>query len=265
MVAAVPGSIITLQSGTNDFQVTHQLQRGTRPLHICSTPTGHVFWGEYFDNKDRSEVYIYGSLDGGRTWQIVYTFAATQIRHIHNIVYDQWRRCLWVLTGDYGNECRILRASPDFKYVDEVLTGNQQTRAVAAVPAPEGLYFASDTPLEHDYIYRLNDKGKVHQLCGIPSSAIGGCSNRDGIFVSTMVEPSDLNKTRDATVFASGDGENWSQVAKWRKDRWSMRLFQYGTALFPSGNNSADLLAVSTIALSNYPGIQTTIYRTSLS
>ncbi len=72
---------------------------------------------------------------------------------------DEWANCLWVLTGDNGSECRILRVSCDFKNVDVVLSGHQQARAVALVPTSDGLYFSSDTPLESNHVYRLDREG----------------------------------------------------------------------------------------------------------
>ena len=78
------------------------------------TPDGYVYWGEYFDNPHRDEVHIYASTDHGLTWNVAYTFPQGAIRHVHNIVYDKWEDCLWVLTGDNGPECRILKASCDF-------------------------------------------------------------------------------------------------------------------------------------------------------
>src|SRR5258708_6450889 len=156
VVAAVPGAIITLRPNESEFRVTHTITRGTRPLHIVATPNGTIFWGEYFDNAARDEVHIYASTDAGSTWTVAYTFPKSTIRHVHNIVYDPWGDCLWVLTGDYGDECRVLRASCDFSSVESVLQGNQQARAVALVPTEDGLYFASDTPLELNYEYRLD-------------------------------------------------------------------------------------------------------------
>jgi hypothetical protein len=138
IVAAVAGSIVTLSAGDNEFRATHTIARGTRPLHITGVPGGTVYWGEYFDNAARDEVHIYASSDAGATWAIAYTFPRGAIRHVHNIVHDPWEDCLWVLTGDYGDECCILRASCDFSRIETVLQGNQQARAVALVPMPDG-------------------------------------------------------------------------------------------------------------------------------
>src|SRR5882724_7555257 len=109
LVAALPGAIATLRPGEKEFRVTHAVQRGTRPLNFAVTPDGRVFWGEYFDNPARDAVHIYGSEDRGASWKIFYTFEKNAIRHVHNIVYDHWENCFWVLTGDVGAECRVLQ------------------------------------------------------------------------------------------------------------------------------------------------------------
>ena len=75
-----------------------------------------------------------------------------------------------------------------------------------------------------------------------------------------MVEPSTVNHTASVTLVGSGDGAIWQTLADWRKDRWSMKFFQYGNAFLPDGNNTTDLLAVSTIAVEN-AGIETSIWR----
>jgi hypothetical protein len=263
LVAAVPGAIVTLHPGDTEFVITHRLVRGTRPLHITVIPNGPAFWGEYFDNPQRDEVHVYGSEDNGATWQIFYTFGKRSIRHVHNIVYDKWRDCLWILTGDYGRECRILRASLDFKTIYEVIAGNQQARAVAAVPSEEGLLFASDTPLEQNYIYQLDARGNVYRLSAIPSSSIYACRNRGAIFFSTMIEPSPANMGRDVTIFGSADVGTWHCLAQWPKDRWSMKFFQYGNAFLPDGDNITEFLVATTIGVEG-ADLQMSIWRTEI-
>lgn len=263
LVAAVPGAIATLISGETEFRASHRLLRGTRPLHITATPDGRVFWGEYFANPQREEVHIYSSADGGLTWNIVYSFPPHSIRHVHNILYDRWRNCLWILTGDYEHECRILRASLDFKTVDEVLCGNQQARAAAALVTEAGLYFVSDTPLEPNHIYFLDPVDRLHRLAPIASSSIYGAQNRCGIFFSTMVEPSAVNLSQHVALFGSAGGNVWRELSSWRKDKFPMKFFQYGNAILPDGENTTEFLAVSTIAVEG-ADLQTTIWRTAV-
>lgn len=259
-VAAVPGAIVTLRPGESEFRVTYPIARGTRPLHITVVPDGTVYWGEYFDNAVRDEVHIYASSDAGITWSIAYTFPKGAVRHVHNIVHDAYENCLWVLTGDYGNECRILRAWCDLSRVEPVLQGNQQARAVAAVPMPDGLYFSSDTPLEQNYIYRIDRSGSLSRLAPISSSSIYGCRVGEHVFFSTMVEPSEVNRDRSVRVYGArcaGVAEapaplienDWQPLLSWKKDRWPLKFFQYGNAFLPDGNNSTPYLAVSTVAV----------------
>jgi hypothetical protein len=218
-------------------------------LHLAVTPSGQIAWGEYFDNPQRDEVNIYLSIDRGATWHVAHTFAKGEIRHVHNIVYDQWSNCFWILTGDKASECKILRASCDFENVDVILSGSQQTRAVALVPAAEGLYFSSDTPLESNHVYLLDRRGKVTPLTTLSSSSIYGCRVGEAIFFSTMVEPSAVNLEREIRVCGSLDGLHWQNLLAWKKDRWPMGLFQYGNAFLPDGHNTSGLLAITTIAV----------------
>ena len=266
LVAAVPGAIVTLRPGETQFRRTHTILRGTRPLHITAVPEGPIYWGEYFDNAARDEVHIYASTDSGETWSVAYTFPKGAIRHIHNIVHDPWGDCLWVLTGDYGDECRMLRASCDFSRIEAVLQGKQQARAVAAIPADNGLYFSSDTPLEPNYIYRLDRQESLLQISPINSSSIYGCRVGSRAFFSTMVEPSEVNRDRHVRVYG-GDTRNssspaWHLLLEWQKDRWPMGLLQYGNAFMPDGNNATPYLALSTIAVQSEDMV-TSVYSVS--
>jgi len=251
LVAAVPGAIVTLRPSETEFRRTHSIVRGTRPLHITAVPDGTIYWGEYFDNSAREEVHVYASTDAGATWSVAYTFPKGAIRHIHNIVHDPWGDCLWMLTGDYGDECRILRATYDFSKVEAVLQGQQQTRAVAAIPTEDGLYFSSDTPLEPNYIYRLDRQESLLQVAPISSSSIYGCRVGSRLFFSTMVEPSEVNCDHHVRLYggAGGSAPDWHLLRAWQKDRWPMGLFQYGNAFMPDGPNTTPFLALTTIAV----------------
>jgi hypothetical protein len=260
LVGAVPNAIVTLAPGEAEFNLSHKLLRGTRPLHLATTPADHVFWGEYFDNPHRDEVHIYMSADRGGHWDVAYTFPKGTIRHVHNIVYDQWENCFWVLTGDQGSECRILRASCDFKTVDVILSGNQQARSAALVPTCDALYFSSDTPFESNHVYRLDRHEVLSLVTTLNSSSIYGCLVGNAVFFTTMAEPSAINVDRNVSLYGSSDGLQWHRVLQRKKDRWPMGWFQYGNAFLPDGKNTTRLLAVTTIAV-ELDDLETTIWR----
>ena len=249
MIAALPGAIATRDPESPEFKTTHKIRRGTRPLHIATVPSGNIYWGEYFDNRERAEVHIYASADRGQSWQVAYTFPSSTIRHIHNIVYDRRSDCLWILTGDEGAECKILRADRNLRNLAVVLEGNQQTRAVAAVPTEDALYLATDTPFEQNHILRLDRTGRVESVADLASSSIFGCRTANALFFSTMVEPSPANPIREVHLIGSADGTRWQTVADWQKDALPMHYFQYGNAMLPDGQNTTNYLASTTIAV----------------
>jgi len=249
LVGAVPGAIVTCAAGHDEFRVTHRIDRGTRPLHIMATPSGRLYWGEYFDNPERAEVHIYASEDSGSTWHVAHTFAPGEIRHVHNLVYDSWGDCTWILTGDEGSECKVLRGSLDLRSIGVVHQGNQQARAVAAIPTKDALYLATDTPLEKNHIYRLERSGRLEQVADLNASSIFGCRVGDALFFSTMVEPSTENTDREVHLAGSRNGSEWSTLLRWKKDSLSMRYFQYGNAILPDGENTTGILTVTTVAV----------------
>jgi hypothetical protein len=64
-----------------------------------------------------------------------------------------------------------------------------------------------------------------------------------------MVEPSAKNTDNFVRIFGGRDGRDWHPLLAWQKDRWPMRLFQYGNAFLPDGENNTPYLAVTTVAV----------------
>lgn len=249
MIGGVPGAIITRDETGGDFTLTHKLVRGTRPLHITAVPGRNIYWGEYFDNRERAEVHIYASADRGESWHVAHTFPAGAIRHVHNIIYDRFADCLWILTGDEGAECKVLRADRDLRNVEVVIAGNQQARAVAAIPTRDALYLSTDTPSERNHVFRLDRAGRVEAIGELASSSIFGCQTANALHFSTMAEPSRVNTTRKVHLASSTDGSNWQVVASWEKDALPMRYFQYGNIILPDGENATNYLAATSVAV----------------
>jgi hypothetical protein len=75
-----------------------------------------------------------------------------------------------------------------------------------------------------------------------------------------MVEPSAINSDRNACVYGSTDGTRWQRILRCRKDRWPIRLFQYGNAFLPDGKNNTSILAITTIAV-EHADLETSIWQ----
>ncbi|ACB86090.1 glycosyl hydrolase [Natranaerobius thermophilus] len=205
--------------------------RGSRPLKVCLS-NGNLYYGEYFGNKYRDPVRVYKSTDFGKTWEVTYVF--NNIRHIHGIFEDPYTGNIWVTTGDSGDEAAIWVTNNDFKDVQPVLKGGQQFRAVTLLFTQDYIYYGTDTPLEDNYIYRLDKKDyNLEKLVKVDSSVFHGTVVNNNLFFSTACEPSEVNETRKVKVWMSRDGENWEVIKTFKKDILSYKYFQYGQVFFP--------------------------------
>lgn len=241
IIAVVRGAILRLQEGAEVFDLRHRFSHGSRPLSICLTPAGDIFFGEYWDNPDRGEIRIFGSFNDGLDWEVVHTFAKSSIRHVHGIHYDPYRRGCWVLTGDHDSESQILFADTDFSRVEVVASGSQRCRAVTVIPVESGLIVPTDTEHEQNYIQWLDtESGRLDRLEAIPGTVFHSTSTRDTILLSTVVEPSKVNLSAEATIWASSDGKHWERIYSQLKDGWSPVYFQYGTFVLPVSEGSSE-------------------------
>ena len=75
-----------------------------------------------------------------------------------------------------------------------------------------------------------------------------GCRAEGRLFFSTACEPPTLQRTREVAVWSSVDGEQWRQVAAFRKDRWPARILQHGHVLFPAGGGTTDGVWLTPVA-----------------
>ncbi|MDY6949973.1 MAG: hypothetical protein SWE60_00540 [Thermodesulfobacteriota bacterium] len=251
VIAAVRGAIVRLDPGKRFFKKTFSIPHGSRPLNLCMTEGGKVFFGEYFDNPSREAVHVYGSEDGGKSWHVAHTFGRGEIRHVHGVFYDEYRKGCWILTGDRGEECRIAFTDDNFGSVTTVLSGSQRFRAVTVIPRPRGLIVPTDTPLEQNFIQWIEpERPSVEEISPLPGSAFYSAKVGKYLLISTVVEPSHTNRCRNASLFVSkNDGRGWSELYHQRKDIWPMRYFQYGSLSLPLGGSENSALYVGGRAL----------------
>lgn len=223
------------------------------PISFCVYGE-RIFYGEYFGNFNHEEVSIYERLPQGG-WEKRYTFAAGMVQHIHQICFDEFRNCFWIMTGDKDDESAIWRASMDFSNVEPIFKGKQKYRSCFIMPSEKGIAYSTDTPLESNGIFvseELEDGGWTEPVkqFEMPGPCIYGKKLRDGNYVmATSVEPDaslppfqyylsgKLGKgVRDrysAIVYGRPDG-SFMEIAKYKKDPYKMWLFQFGNIIFPN-------------------------------
>lgn len=227
MVAVIRKHILVKKKNDTHFQKAMSISRGSRPLNLCVSPAGRIYFGEYFDNADRQEVHIYGS-DDGVHWEVAYIFPAGKIRHVHGIFFDVFRNGMWVLTGDSDEESGLWFTTDEFQHLSCFATDSQKARAVKIIPMKDCLIVPMDTPLEQNYICSFDTNTlKFNRLATLPGSAFHACGNEELALISTVVEPSKVNMTEEVAVFAGKGTKDWKCIHTIKQDKWSARSYHY--------------------------------------
>ena len=207
--------------------------RGSKPLNFCISPNGHMFFGEYFQNVGKESVHVYGSLDGGDTWKRLYTFEKENINHIHGLFFDKYTNRIWVATGDRENECIIGYTENEFKTFVEVFRGGQKYRTCQLFFYKDFIIYSTDTQYQQNVIKKFDRQTlEITELQKVQGSVIKGGQVGNVAFISTTVEPSDVNTDKWAHLWVTKDGIHWEEKYKAKKD-WLPSIFQFGTFEFP--------------------------------
>jgi hypothetical protein len=246
LIATCAEGVVRCAAEANEFSVVFRDYRGLRPISLCVDDEHRVYFGEYFINKDREAVHIFMSQDDGESWDRCYTFPAGSIRHVHALEYDARLRRIWVLTGDYGPEAQIGLATPGFTEYRVVVQGSQQTRACSGVPTAAGLVYATDTPLEQNHVYLLDaGTGAVDRLADVQQSALFMTEACGGLWLSTVVEPSEALPTQSVHVWFSRDDLHWTELYSASRDLWSLRYFQFAAVALPQSPRECPYIFLS--------------------
>lgn len=234
-------------------------------INFCSTKDG-VYWGDYGRNNQLMRVTAY-CLGKDKQISRVHTFEAGTVRHIHNIVEDGDGFLLFV--GDNEAKAGIYRVNHDWSEVVPFKTGEQKYRAVVGWPYQGGVLYATDSVETENHIRYITADGEEKELTELNGSCIYGCETKDYYLFSTTVEPHEGGgmlsllfeklgggiKSRDVTIVAVSKRDlSVRQVAKYRKDGWPMKLFQYGRCIFAGGQQGSNTVWCSPVACKKYDG-----------
>lgn len=216
-----------------------------------------ILYGGYFLNREKSPIHIYQRI-GVDQWERVYTFPQGTINHVHQIVPDPFRHCLWVFTGDFDESSAIWKVTDHFRSVECVVSNDQKYRACVVHAVPEGLLYATDAPYADDFIYLFHpDTLEVEELFPIAGSCIYGCRWKDMYVFSSTVEGDGRHLSPWQFCFSRKRGSGikddsvhlymghpktgFKEIYQEKKDGWPFYTFQFGVFKFPYGNNTDTL------------------------
>lgn len=260
------GKILNYDVKDNQVRIEHYYAKGMKnPLNffgINRNEKREIYFGEYIwnGNKDKA-VSIFKRKED--EWVEVYCFPERSITHVHNLVEDKYRNGIIILTGDDDEGSGLWFSDYEFKNVTPILIGSQQYRSCVAFPTKEGIYYATDTPLEQNFVYfvLLDENKKVKSIekkYKMPGPCIYGMEFNNLMYFATSVEPdSSLPEWRYRLTYRLGDGiknrytyviegdryREFREIFKIKKDSFPIWLFQFGNVLFPK-NESNTFFAV---------------------
>lgn len=235
-LAIAKKGIFRRKAGETDFVRICSIPRGSKPLNLCITPSGKVFFGEYFQNVENKVIYIFSlNVEDGEL-KVVYTFAEGEINHIHGLFYDKYTDRIWVATGDIERECMLAYTDDSFASLTVVFRGGQEFRSCQLFFYPSFIIYCTDSQFIKNSIKCVNRTTlEVSVLQDVQSSVIKGGQVGDVSFFSTAVEPSDVNLDKTVHLWVTIDGLHWEERYKAKKDCWPA-IFQFGTFEFPQYN-----------------------------
>ena len=228
-----------------------------------------VYYGEYWGNTNREAVAIWRRDFLGK-WEKAYEFQPGSIQHIHGIVPDQKNDRVFILTGDMDEECYFWEAKDNFQTVRKYAGGSQQYRACVAHVDQESIIYATDTPNEDNYIYRLtNPLNKPERIAVLQGTCIYGAALHTSrgekyfAFISAVEPDVTLSGWRYRITSRLGQGikDCYSHITllsasgevidlfKAKKDWLPLWLFQFGNFRVADTDS---MLAVTGQALSKY-------------
>lgn len=196
---------------------------------------GSLFFGEYLNNAERGEVHVYTIPKGSQKIEVAHTFSRGSIRHVHGIYFDPFTEDLFCLTGDVGDECRILRTTDRFATLETVGMGNESWRAVSMIFTAESMIFGTDAEHSENRIFRIDRATGERMDCGsVDGTVFYSVSLGEDHFFTTTAENAPGQRLDRAGLWHLGPEHTLELITDFPKDRWNHTLFQFGTIHFPS-------------------------------
>lgn len=269
IIISINNMLHELNIKTGELSKGYYCGEGIRPLNFTKVKgiesfKDGIYFGGYLGNLGKKPVNVYHR-KGLDQWEIVYTFSKGDINHVHSIVPDPYRQCLWIFTGDFDESAAIWKVSDDFRKVERVLCNNQIYRACVIFSMPEGLLYATDAPYANNYIYLMNPESlEVKEVFPLDGSCIYGCQWKNKFVFSSTVEGDGRNMSRldfylghkrgagikndYVHMYIGNMEEGFQEIYKEKKDSLPYYTFQFGVFKFPAGVNNEDALYFQPVA-----------------
>ena len=250
----VAGLMLRAEAGSLEYSMTMRFPKGSRPLNVCHSTEGSLYWGEYFLNLQRKDpVDIYSSDDGGRTWRVAYTFPRGAVCHVHRVVHDPYDDAIWVCTGDRDEEAGIFRSTDGLRTLRRIVGGRQMYRTNSLICRESCILYGTDNPSGDNFVMALDRcTSRVERIQALPGPVIHGCEINGKVVFSTMVE----KQNHEVTVWM-GDENGFSLLAHLdarKRNRAWRELTGYPKVILPEGKGEVPALLLTPVGTKKFAG-----------
>lgn len=211
---------------------------------IAIHPISHnAYFGEYVCGI-KKRIRIIKISNNGQEVNTCYTFEQDEIQHVHGVHWDDYRKRLWITTGDSDNECAFYYTDDEFKTVHKFSGGDQSWRAVSLVFNADnilwGMDAGKDAPKEAvNYTYKWNfTSSKRTKLTSFANPTYHSTSTAaNETFWGVNFEPGRKQLTEEAaSIWCSDQHLNWQKLFTLPyKKSVITGVSRYGYVFLPSG------------------------------
>lgn len=209
-----------------------------------------VYFGEYLNGHIRDICVFCVDTSAGRVREC-WRFSRQEIKHIHAIHYDKFRRRLWICTGDLDHESNLYYTDDEFASVHKLGGGDQSWRVIAMLFDEDGMEWGmdagKDAPADAiNRIYRYDFRScRRRELAVIGNPAYAACDFSDGTAVmQTAFEPGRPQDTPEAAALWIRDREGkWTCLLSLPYEAMNRTgVGRYGMIYLPRGQSPAGRL-----------------------
>lgn len=213
---------------------------------ICAT-SQYVYLGEYIPNPLRKSVNIFRTTDGTH-WEVVWSFPAKTIKHIHVLQYDVFTNTVWFSTGDADAECMVGFADLDFSNMHIIGQSSQKWRCLEFLFTEETVYWGVDTPLgKSDLLSYSRKEGVLKSIASFDNPIYNlRTLGSKGYIIVNAVERDKKQSDNKAHIWFSNNLYDWEDSIAFEKDSLP-NILGFGRLLLPENTGGKLILSASAL------------------